>query len=92
VVQVELTPHLFSFFPDLKGREIQFEAATVRDLVSQLDELAPGLGFYLCDELGALRTHVNIFVGEERLVDRERLTDRLKSGTRVTVMQALSGG
>jgi molybdopterin converting factor small subunit len=92
MVKVELTPHLFSFFPDLKGRELVVEAATVAQVVRELDQLAPGLGFYICDERGSLRTHVNIFVGEDRVNDRQRLTDPVPAGSRVYVMQALSGG
>lgn len=91
-IRVELTPHLFTFFPQLKGRRIDVAAWTARDVVRQLDELAPGLGFYLCDERGSLRTHVNLFIGEERVIDRERLSDPIPPGTRVFVMQALSGG
>jgi hypothetical protein len=92
MVKVELTPHLFTFFPDLKGRQLVVEAATVAQVVRGLDQLAPGIGFYICDERGSLRTHVNIFVGEDRVNDRQRLTDPVPAGSRVYIMQALSGG
>jgi molybdopterin synthase sulfur carrier subunit len=92
MVNIELTSHLFTFFPDLKGKRIEFEAATVADVVRGLDEIAPGIGFYICDERGALRTHVNIFVGDERISDRLGLTDAVKPGSRIFIMQALSGG
>lgn len=92
MVSVELTKHLFSFFPALKGREIVVQAATAREVISELEKLAPGIAFYLCDERGELRTHVNLFVGDERIVDRRGLTDRVRPGVRVTIMQALSGG
>jgi hypothetical protein len=92
MVKVELTPHLFTFFPDLKGRQLLVEAGTVAGVVRKLDELAPGIGFYICDERGSLRTHVNIFVGENRVGDRQRLTDAVPEGSRVYIMQALSGG
>ncbi len=92
VVAVELTPHLFTFFPELKGKAITVRAHTAREVVEALEELAPGLSFYLCDELGALRTHVNLFIGDERLCDRRRLSDPIVDGSRVLIMQALSGG
>jgi hypothetical protein len=91
-VAVELTSHLFSFFPQLEGQALAFKATTVKALIEDLESVAPGLKFYLCDELGRLRTHVNIFVGDERIVDREALSDRLQPGVRVLIMQALSGG
>jgi sulfur carrier protein ThiS len=92
MVRVELTSHLFTFFPHLKGQKIELDVRTARDVVDQLEILAPGIGFYLCDELGSLRTHVNVFIDDERLMDRRHLTDRISDGQRVLVMQALSGG
>jgi sulfur-carrier protein len=88
---VELTKHLYTFFPALEGRELVVEAATVADVVRELDRLAPGLAFYVC-ERGRLRMHVNIFVGDERIADRHRLSDPIAPDARVFILQALSGG
>lgn len=92
MVSVEFTKHLFTFFPALEGREISVEAKTARQLVAALEEIAPGIEFYLCDERGSLRPHVNLFIDGERIVDRADLGDRIPDGCRVHVMQALSGG
>jgi molybdopterin synthase sulfur carrier subunit len=90
---VELTRHLYTFFPALEGKQLRFEGVTtVAEVVQALDELAPGLAFYICDERGRLRRHVNIFVNEEMIVDRGRLSDRVDADTRIMIMQALSGG
>jgi len=89
---VELTRHLHRFFPQLEGEELRVEATTVAGAVAELEKRAPGFAFYVCDERGRLRTHVNVFVGNERIVDRERLSDPLQSDSRVFIMQALSGG
>jgi hypothetical protein len=62
------------------------------DVVRGKDLIAPGFAFYVCDELGSLRTHVNLFIDQERVADRRRLTDRVPAGGRVFIMQALSGG
>jgi sulfur-carrier protein len=90
--RVKLTRHLYTFFPDLEGRDLVVEAATVAEVVRQLDALAPGIALYVCDERGRLRTHVNIFVGEERVADRQRLTDGVAPDATVHILQALSGG
>jgi hypothetical protein len=90
--KVELTRHLYQFFPQLEGRELLVDAATVADVVREIDRIAPGLAFYVCDERGRLRQHVNIFVEEESVVDRERLSDRVRPESRVFILQALSGG
>lgn len=64
---VTLTRHLYAFFPALEGKELVVEASDAAGIVSALDKLAPGIAFYICDELGRLRTHVNIFLGDERV-------------------------
>ncbi len=92
MVKVELTRHLYEFFPDLKGKELLIEASTVAEVVRALERIAPGFAFYVCDERGSLRTHVNVFVEEERIADRVHLTDRLKPDSRVFIIQSLSGG
>lgn len=89
---VHLTPHLFAFFPALRGRPLDVPGETVADIVRGLETLAPGFAFYVCDERGRLRQHVNIFVGEERVTDRATLTDRVEPVSRVFILQALSGG
>jgi hypothetical protein len=92
MVTVHLTQHLYSFFPQLAGREITVEASTVGEVVRGLDALAPGIAFYICDERGRLRTHVNIFVGTQLIRDRRGLSDAVAPGDPVHVLQALSGG
>lgn len=92
MVTVHLTRHLHTFFPHLEGKEITLEAATVGEVVRALEALAPGMGFYLCDERGRLRTHVNVFVDRQMIRDRRGLTDAVPDGGQVHVLQALSGG
>lgn len=92
MVTVHLTRHLHTFFPRLEGGEIAVEASTVAGVVRALEALAPGIGFYICDERGRLRTHVNIFVGKEMIRDRRALSDAVAAGDQVHILQALSGG
>ncbi len=89
---VTLTRHLHTFFPQLGGEPLDIDAATIAEVVQALERLAPGIGFYLCDERGRLRQHVNIFIGQERIRDRARLSDAVEPDAQVFVMQALSGG
>jgi sulfur-carrier protein len=87
---VQFTRHLQRFFPHLDALEV--EGATVAEVVVALDRRFPGLAGYLVDERGALRKHVNIFVGETLVRDRQGLTDPVDEQTSLYVMQALSGG
>ncbi len=90
--KVSFARHLYRFFPALEGMEISVAARDVGEVIAELEKLSPGLAFYLIDERGQLRVHVNIFVEEELIADRQRLSDRVSPGSHVYVMQALSGG
>jgi len=87
---VRFTPHLRRFFPDLD--DVEVEGETVAEVVRALEALHPGLAAYLVDEHGALRPHVNVFVGERAIRDRRALGDALTPTTQLFVLQALSGG
>lgn len=88
--QVQFTKHLVRFFPQL--RDAEFEGATLAELIASVDRAHPGLAGYLVDDRGAVRNHVNVFVGDELLRDRTRLSDPLPDGVTVSIFQALSGG
>jgi molybdopterin synthase sulfur carrier subunit len=88
--RVQFTKHLVRFFPRLRDED--FDGATVAEVVASLERKHPGLASYLVDERGSLRTHVNVFLGDELIRDRERLSDRVPAGVTVSVFQALSGG
>ena len=87
---VSFTRHLSRFFPTLEAGDVP--GATVRELIDELERRHPGLASYVIDETGRLRRHVNVFVGEEPVRDRARLSDPLAPDARVFIMQALSGG
>ena len=89
---VELTSHLFEFFPTLRARPLVVEGRTVGEVVQALEARAPGFAFYVCDEAGRLRRHVLVYVGEAPLRDRATLCDPVDPGARVLIVQALSGG
>jgi hypothetical protein len=78
------------FFPDLC--ECTIDAATIADIVAAVDQRWQGLADYIIDEQGALRKHVNIFVGDDLLRDKQTLSDRVSADTKIFIVQALSGG
>lgn len=91
IPQVALTRHLQRFFPTLKVVE-EIPGGTVRELLDELERRFPGFAAYIVDETGRLRRHVNIFVREEPIFDRDALADEVAIGDRVHILQALSGG
>lgn len=92
MASVEITKHLWEFLPALREKTLKVPAKTVADVIREVERIAPGFTYYVCDERGCLRTHVNIFIGEERIADRTRLSDPVADDSRVLIMQALSGG
>ena len=90
MVRVHFTSHLLSRYsvPDT----IEVNGNTVAFVLQSIREQYPGLTDYIVDERGRLRQHVNIFVGNERIQDRERLSDPVAQTDEVYIMQALSGG
>ena len=87
---IKFTKNLRRFFPDLKSESI--EGRTVSEVVAALETRHPGIVSYLLDDQGALRQHVNIFVGDDLIHDRRTLSDPVKPDDRVYIFQALSGG
>lgn len=90
MAHVTFTRHLQTFFPTLAACEVS--GATVREIVDELERRYPGLASYIVDETGRLRRHVNIFVREEPIGDRQTLLDRVGPNDKVFILQALSGG
>lgn len=90
MAHVKFTPNLKRFFPDLAPIEI--EGATVADIVQAVDMRWEGLAHYIIDEQGKLRKHVNIFLGDELIHDKDTLSDPVDTETKIFIMQALSGG
>jgi len=68
------------------------EGSTVHEVLAGLERQFPGLRDYVVDDLGALRPHVNIFIGEQWIRDRKNLSDRVAAADEITVVQALAGG
>ncbi len=87
---VKFTRALKRFYPDLEP--IKIVGNTVADIVNQLDVCHPGLKDYIVDERGQLRQHVNIFIQNSLIKDREKLADKVTISDEIYIMQALSGG
>lgn len=89
---VEMTQHLFRFFPDLANRKITVPPGSVAEILNAVNEIAPGFIDYVLDEHGALRRHVNISINDTIVIDRKTLSDCVQEDGTVYIFQALSGG
>jgi molybdopterin converting factor small subunit len=66
--------------------------ATVADVLDALATAYPAVARRVRDEAGALRTHVNVFVGPDNARDREGLATAVAEGDEVSLLAAVSGG
>jgi molybdopterin converting factor small subunit len=72
--------------------ELDVPASTVRLALAELERRQPSLYRNVCDETGAVRRHVNLFVNEFHVRDRNELETILTSGDILTILPAVSGG
>ena len=72
--------------------QISMSAADVRTLLQSLEREYPRLYPNICDETGAVRKHLNIFVNTSSIRDGAGLDTTLVPGDVVTVLTAVSGG
>ena len=72
--------------------ELSLPAASIRAVLEQIERSHPALYRSICDETGAVRRHVNLFVNTSHVRDREGLDTALAPGDIVTIMPAVSGG
>lgn len=90
MITVRFPPHLRRFVevPD------QFESSktTLPEMIEELEHAFPGVANYIVHENGQLRQHVNLFLDNRIILDREKLSDDLTDVKEVVIMQALSGG
>jgi hypothetical protein len=66
--------------------------ATVREVLDAVFADNEVLRGYVLDEQGGLRKHMGIIVDGAVIADRMHLSDKVAPGSKVFVLQALSGG
>jgi sulfur-carrier protein len=71
------------------SKVIEVEASTVGEAIAALDRRFPGLAFRIVDEQSQIRPHMNIFLGEEKVLD---LATPIAAGNEIYIVGALSGG
>ena len=77
----------------LQGRlELMLSAASVRAVLDELERRHPSLYRGICDDTGAVRRHVNVFVNKDHMRDRDGLETELVPGDEIVILPAVSGG
>jgi len=74
------------------ARELGSTASNVGEALHALERDHPSLYRNVCDETGAVRRHINIFVNASHLRDLNGLDTPLGPGDEVIILPAVSGG
>ena len=72
--------------------ELSLSAPSVRAVLEELERRHPPLHRSICDETGAVRRHVSLFVNTTHVRDRDGLDTALVPGDVLTILPAISGG
>ena len=74
------------------AEEVSASGKTVGDLITDLERQFPGIKERICDEKGAVRRFVNIFVKDEDIRFQQNLETPITEGDEVSIVPAIAGG
>lgn len=79
---------------DSVGGETKIEATgrTLADVFSDIDRRHPGFRARVLDEAGAIRSYVNVYVGDTDVRDSGGLDTAVPEGSEVMIIPAMAGG
>ena len=72
--------------------DVSAAGGTVREIIEDLERQFPGMRERLCDETGALRRFVNVFVGDEDIRFLDGIETPIEEGAQVSIIPAVAGG
>jgi molybdopterin converting factor small subunit len=72
--------------------EVTIAGGNVRELITNLEASYPGIRERICDESGAVRRFVNVFVGDEDIRFLDSLDTAVKDADEVSIVPAIAGG
>src|SRR5437867_13384094 len=71
---------------------IAVEAGSLRTVLDEIERCHPALYRNICDETGTVRRHINLFVNDHHMRDRDGLDTPLLPGDVISILPAVSGG
>ncbi len=92
-VLVRIPGALRQFTDNARTLEVDVPSGSdLAQVLARMEEANPSLVRRICDERGALRQHVNVFIGAANVRDAEGLATTVPDGAEVYVIPAVSGG
>ena len=72
--------------------EVSAEGATISDIINNLENQFNGIKDRICEENGAPRRFINIYVNEEDIRFLEGEKTAVKDGDEISIIPAIAGG
>ena len=91
-VTIRIPTYLASFAGGRNLLAIEGSPGTVSEALAMLWKDYPSLKDRIVDEQGAVRQHINIFVGDEAIRFADGLSTKIPADTEVLIVPAVSGG
>lgn len=91
-ITVRIPTYLASFAEGRNLLAIEGSPANVSEALKILWKDYPGLQDRIVDEQGAVRQHINIFVGDEAIRFADGLSTKVPAGAEILIVPAVSGG
>jgi molybdopterin synthase sulfur carrier subunit len=74
------------------NEEVSAAGKNIGELIADLEKKFPGIKERICDETGAVRRFVNIFVKDEDIRFLQNLDTPVKDADEVSIVPAIAGG
>ena len=71
---------------------VEVNAATIGEVITELQSRYPGIAERLIDEKGEVRRFVNVYVNEEDIRFLKNRDTALKDGDEISIIPAIAGG
>jgi len=91
---VAVTVRLPGVLRDATGGQTRLEASagTLAEVISDIERRHPGFRSRVLDESGAIRTYVNVYIGDDDARTRGGAGAAVPDGSEVMVIPAMAGG
>ena len=91
---MSVTVRLPGALRDATGGQTKLQASpgTLADVISDIDRRHPGFRSRVLDESGAIRTYVNVYIGDDDARTRGGTGATVPDGSEVMVIPAMAGG
>lgn len=72
--------------------EVSVSGGTVKDALNSLEQQHNGVKARICDEKGAVRRFVNVYLNDEDIRFLQNLDTPIKDGDQLSIVPAIAGG